>query len=115
MKNMNNNDENHNAKDISDILIIDVVDGSSKTNAYAKKDGIILYMTDHYIIYVSLKCPLSGCKIKTPIRGSNCLHPQCIDLKTFVISSHKSGTWQCPVCLKPLTLNQIFIDHKMSS
>eukprot|EP01084_Bolivina_argentea_P104580 187253_1 len=63
---------------------------------------------------ISLRCPLSTAKIQTPIRGTNCLHSQCIDLKTFLLFSHDTGVWQCPVCLNPLTFNQIFIDNKMN-
>ncbi len=63
---------------------------------------------------VSLRCPLSICRIQIPIRGIDCTHPQCIDLKTFLSFSHKTGTWQCSVCLKPLKFNQIAIDNEMN-
>ena len=62
---------------------------------------------------VSLRCPLSICRISVPIRGTECLHPQCVDLRTFLSFSHKTGIWQCPVCLKPLKFNQIVIDNEM--
>eukprot|EP01084_Bolivina_argentea_P104579 187250_1 len=78
-----------------------------------------LYKQTNAIVYeessvISLRCPLSTAKIQTPIRGTNCLHSQCIDLKTFLLFSHDTGVWQCPVCLNPLTFNQIFIDNKMN-
>mmetsp|Transcript_46824 Transcript_46824/g.41891 ORF Transcript_46824/g.41891 Transcript_46824/m.41891 type:complete len:297 (-) Transcript_46824:53-943(-) len=62
---------------------------------------------------VSLRCPLSICRISVPVRGTECLHPQCVDLRTFLSFSHKTGIWQCPVCLKPLKFNQIVIDNEM--
>jgi len=62
---------------------------------------------------VSLRCPLSICRINTPIRGTECTHPQCIDLYTFLAFSHRTGIWQCPVCLRPLKFNHIVIDNEM--
>merc|ERR1712228_467887 len=59
---------------------------------------------------VSLRCPLSICRIFTPIRGTDCTHPQCVDLKTFLAFSHRTGIWQCPVCLKPLKFAKVVID-----
>lgn len=63
---------------------------------------------------VSLRCPLSICRIFTPIRGTDCTHPQCVDLKTFLAFSHRTGIWQCPVCLKPLKFNNVVIDNEMA-
>jgi len=62
---------------------------------------------------VSLRCPLSICRMRNPVRGTECTHPQCVDLHTFLSFSHRTGTWQCPVCLKPLKFNQIVIDNEM--
>ena len=62
---------------------------------------------------VSLKDPLLLCRIKTPVRGANCLHLQCIDLESFLTYSHQSGVWQCPICLQPLKSNDLVIDDKM--
>merc|ERR1712130_519733 len=62
---------------------------------------------------VSLRCPLSICRMQNPVRGTECTHPQCVDLHTFLSFSHRTGTWQCPVCLKPLKFDQIVIDNEM--
>ena len=62
---------------------------------------------------VSLTCPLSGYRIVTPIRGAQCVHPQCIDLATFLAYSYEMGVWECPVCLGPLDFDQIVIDYEM--
>merc|ERR1712228_1171837 len=64
---------------------------------------------------VSLRCPLSICRIFTPIRGTDCTHPQCVDLKTFLAFSHRTGIWQCPVCLKPLKFNNVVLDNEMAA
>lgn len=58
---------------------------------------------------VSLCDPLSLCRLEFPVRGKDCKHIQCFDLKTHlannmqphVPSSKASSLWQCPVCYKP--------------
>lgn len=62
---------------------------------------------------VSLKDPLMLFRIKTPVRGSNCPHPQCVDLHSFLRFSHQTGNWQCPVCTQPLKYEDLVIDDKM--
>ena len=57
---------------------------------------------------VSLRCPLVRCRINVPVRGSQCTHPQCVDLNTFLNFSHCNGFWQCPVCSKPLKFEVFF-------
>lgn len=56
-----------------------------------------------------LSCPISQQLIKTPVRGQNCNHWQCFDLKNFVESnSHTTGTrWECPVCARILSLRDL--------
>ena len=63
-------------------------------------------------VKISLRCPLSIIRINIPIRGSNCNHPQCIDLNSFLQYSHQFGNWQCPVCLKALKYDELVIDDK---
>jgi len=62
---------------------------------------------------VSLRCPLTICRIQDPVRGVDCLHPQCLDLKGFLGFSNRTGVWQCPVCTKPLKFDSLVIDEKM--
>lgn len=63
---------------------------------------------------VSLRCPLTICRIKTPVRGVDCLHPQCVDLLAFLGFSHRTSIWQCPVCMKPLKYEDLLVDYKMA-
>jgi len=63
---------------------------------------------------VSLRCPLTVCRIKTPVRGVNCLHPQCVDLEAFLSFSNRTSIWQCPVCMKPLKYEDLLEDDKMA-
>jgi len=62
---------------------------------------------------VSLRCPLTVCRMKTPVRGVDCLHPQCVDLEAFLAFSNRTSIWQCPVCMKPLKYEDLLVDYKM--
>jgi len=48
----------------------------------------------------SLRCPLSRLLPDTPVRGLNCMHIQCFDLRAFVLLQEKakSNRWHCPIC-----------------
>lgn len=63
---------------------------------------------------VSLRCPLTVMRIKTPVRGQHCDHPQCIDLIGYIGFSESAGNWQCPVCMKPLPYPDLVVDQQMS-
>jgi len=63
---------------------------------------------------ISLRCPLTLCRIKSPVRGVNCLHPQCVDLDAFLGFSNRTSIWQCPVCMKPLKYGDLLVDGKMA-
>ncbi|KAA8493551.1 E3 SUMO-protein ligase pli1 [Porphyridium purpureum] len=52
-------------------------------------------------LVISLKCPLSLVRIKTPVRSTQCTHMQCFDLTTFVDYSKQTLKMDCPVCNKP--------------
>lgn len=62
---------------------------------------------------ISLKDPLSLCRIKIPVRGVNCLHPQCMDLETFLNFSKHCKLWQCPTCMKSLQSEMLLVDYDM--
>ena len=62
---------------------------------------------------ISIKDPLTLCRIITPVRGINCYHPQCVDLKTYLSYCHNTKTWQCPICMKPLLYKHLVVDKLM--
>jgi len=64
-------------------------------------------------IKVSIRDPLSLCRIQTPIRGTGCHHPQCVDLKTYLNYCHHTKTWQCPICMQPLMYRDLAVDLSM--
>lgn len=38
--------------------------------------------------------------MRVPVRGMNCQHGQCFDLRTFLalMSTLRRGAWRCPIC-----------------
>ncbi|BFG22487.1 hypothetical protein CerSpe_087600 [Prunus speciosa] len=62
-------------------------------------------------VSVNLRCPMSGCRMKVAGRFKPCVHMGCFDLETFVELNQRSRKWQCPVCLKNYSLEDIIIDR----
>lgn len=61
-------------------------------------------------VTINLRCPMSGCRMKTAARFKGCVHLGCFDLQTFVQINQRSRKWQCPICLKNYSLEDIIID-----
>ncbi|GAB4836488.1 hypothetical protein Ancab_001399 [Ancistrocladus abbreviatus] len=61
-------------------------------------------------ITVNLRCPMSGSRMKTAGRFKPCAHMGCFDLETFVKLNERSRKWQCPICLKNYSLDDVTID-----
>ncbi|KAB2050372.1 hypothetical protein ES319_A13G241500v1 [Gossypium barbadense] len=59
---------------------------------------------------VSLRCPMSGSRMKVTGRFKPCVHMGCFDLEVFVELNQRSRKWQCPICLKNYSLEHIIID-----
>lgn len=49
---------------------------------------------------ISLRCPIGKTVIETPVRGRDCNHLQCFDLRNFLHANKNpsSGRWRCGVC-----------------
>ncbi|VAH13582.1 unnamed protein product [Triticum turgidum subsp. durum] len=52
----------------------------------------------------------SGSRMKTAGRFKPCVHMGCFDLDTFVELNQRSRKWQCPICLKNYSLENLMID-----
>ncbi|XVF69393.1 hypothetical protein PTKIN_Ptkin11bG0078400 [Pterospermum kingtungense] len=61
-------------------------------------------------IGVNLRCPMSGSRMKVAGRFKPCVHMGCFDLEVFVELNQRSRKWQCPVCLKNYSLENVIID-----
>uniref|UniRef100_A0A0E0DXK8 SP-RING-type domain-containing protein n=1 Tax=Oryza meridionalis TaxID=40149 RepID=A0A0E0DXK8_9ORYZ len=62
---------------------------------------------------VSLKCPISFRRIKTPIKGHLCKHYQCFDYDNYMEMNLRKPTWRCPFCNTPSNFTDLRIDQKM--
>jgi hypothetical protein len=59
---------------------------------------------------MSLKCPLTFGRIKTPVRGKHCSHIQCFDLSSYLTMNQSYPKFTCPVCSKPANYEDLTID-----
>ncbi|XP_012064860.1 E3 SUMO-protein ligase SIZ1 isoform X2 [Jatropha curcas] len=59
---------------------------------------------------VNLRCPMSGSRMKVAGRFKPCAHMGCFDLEVFVEINQRSRKWQCPICLKNYSLENLIID-----
>ncbi|TCD69924.1 SUMO ligase siz1 [Steccherinum ochraceum] len=64
---------------------------------------------------MSLKCPLSYMRIATPCRSWACVHPQCFDAFSWFSVMEQTTTWMCPVCEKPLNVEELIVDGYFDS
>ncbi|KAJ7001950.1 hypothetical protein NC653_012125, partial [Populus alba x Populus x berolinensis] len=53
---------------------------------------------------------MSGSRMKVAGRFKPCAHLGCFDLEVFVELNQRSRKWQCPICLKNYSLENIIID-----
>ncbi|WVZ82387.1 hypothetical protein U9M48_029654 [Paspalum notatum var. saurae] len=62
---------------------------------------------------VSLNCPISFRRIKTPIKGRLCKHYQCFDYDNYMEMNSRKPYWRCPFCTTPSNFTDLRIDQKM--
>ncbi|KAK4286473.1 hypothetical protein QN277_003025 [Acacia crassicarpa] len=74
----------------------------------ADSDSDLEVVSDTFSI--NLRCPMSGSRMKVAGRFKPCVHMGCFDLEVFVEMNQRSRKWQCPICLKNYTLENIIID-----
>ncbi|KAL6898095.1 hypothetical protein ACP4OV_006691 [Aristida adscensionis] len=63
---------------------------------------------------VSLNCPISLMRIKTPIKGQLCKHYQCFDYDNYVGMNLRKPTWRCPFCNTPSNFTDLRLDQMMT-
>ncbi|KAI0887413.1 PINIT domain-containing protein [Annulohypoxylon maeteangense] len=59
---------------------------------------------------LSLLCPLTYMRLKTPCRGMSCNHIQCFDANSFMQLQEQGPTWSCPICYKAVPFETLAID-----
>ncbi|KAI3826514.1 hypothetical protein L1987_00562 [Smallanthus sonchifolius] len=82
--------------------------GGGAASDNADSDSDLEVVADN--ITVNLRCPMSGSRMKIAGRFKPCLHMGCFDLEVFVEMNQRSRKWQCPICLKNYSLENVIID-----
>lgn len=59
---------------------------------------------------MTLRCPITYSTVKIPVRGRLCDHLQCVDFEYFVESCNTMCFWSCPLCDKPMALDDVVWD-----
>ncbi|KAI9315099.1 hypothetical protein BX666DRAFT_355876 [Dichotomocladium elegans] len=61
-------------------------------------------------VRISLKCPISLMRIRIPVKGKDCRHPECFDLQSYLAISVENPKWRCPICSTYIPPDSIFRD-----
>ncbi|TVU01344.1 hypothetical protein EJB05_53214, partial [Eragrostis curvula] len=83
------------------------VGGGTEAND-ADSDSDIEVVADS--VSVNVRCPMTGSRIRVAGRFKPCAHMGCFDLEAFIEMNQRSRKWQCPICLKNYSLEDIIID-----
>ncbi|KAK0586271.1 hypothetical protein LWI29_003965 [Acer saccharum] len=62
---------------------------------------------------ISLSCPISYTRIRTPVKGHSCKHLQCFDFSNFVEINSRRPSWRCPHCNQYVCYTDIRVDQNM--
>ncbi|XP_055819605.1 E4 SUMO-protein ligase PIAL2 isoform X2 [Solanum dulcamara] len=62
---------------------------------------------------ISLNCPISFRRIKTPVKGRSCKHLQCFDFDNYIDINSRRPSWRCPHCNQHVCFTDIHIDQDM--
>ncbi|KAJ6943563.1 E4 SUMO-protein ligase PIAL1-like isoform X1 [Populus alba x Populus x berolinensis] len=62
---------------------------------------------------ISLNCPISYTRIRTPVKGHSCRHLQCFDFSNFVDINTRRPSWRCPHCNQHVCYADIRVDQNM--
>jgi hypothetical protein len=60
--------------------------------------------------FSNLKCTFSASPMVIPVRGKNCKHVSCFDLKNFITYAKTTRNWKCPLCRGNCYYRDLFID-----
>lgn len=60
---------------------------------------------------LSLKCPLSYTRLRTPCRSTFCSHIQCFDANSYLQLQEQGPQWVCPICNKSAPFENLAVDE----
>ncbi|KAE8055411.1 hypothetical protein FH972_012251 [Carpinus fangiana] len=63
---------------------------------------------------ISLHCPISYTRIKTPVKGHSCKHLQCFDFSNYLDINSRRPSWRCPHCNQYVCYLDICLDQNMA-
>ncbi|KAJ6794304.1 E4 SUMO-protein ligase PIAL2-like isoform X2 [Iris pallida] len=63
---------------------------------------------------ITLNCPFSFKRIKTPVKGHLCKHHQCFDYDNFMEMNSRNPSWRCPSCHQHVSCIDLCIDRNMA-
>ena len=59
---------------------------------------------------LAVSCPISISRIECPVKSVDCNHLACFDLSSFLLLSEQENTTVCPICLKIISLDKLYVD-----
>lgn len=62
---------------------------------------------------ISLHCPISYTRIRTPVKGHSCKHFQCFDFSNYLEINSRRPSWRCPHCNQYVCYLDICLDQNM--
>ncbi|KAL0905865.1 hypothetical protein M5K25_024310 [Dendrobium thyrsiflorum] len=62
---------------------------------------------------ISLSCPISFKRMRTPVKGHLCKHHQCFDYENFLEMNSRKPNWRCPHCNQPVCMIDLRVDRNM--
>lgn len=83
--------------------------GTGKGDANDSDEELVVGGTEF-----SLRCPLSGSRIRTPARFVGVPGLTAFDLETFLDMVKRSKKWQCPHSMRNLPVQDLMIDGYLS-
>jgi DNA uptake protein ComE-like DNA-binding protein len=61
-------------------------------------------------LQIPLYDPLTHCRLIIPVRGSQCLHAACFDLRTHIEHHKHAIEFKCPICRKDAFVDELQVD-----
>ena len=87
------------AKEFMSKQIVSMIDSDDDDGSNAGNDQRMSKVDERQSLTLSLLCSASRTVMQTPVRGRNCKHMQCFDLKNFLHANENvtGGRWRCLV------------------
>ncbi|KAI0024870.1 hypothetical protein F4780DRAFT_480675 [Xylariomycetidae sp. FL0641] len=62
-------------------------------------------------VTLSLKCPLSFTRLRTPCQSTLCNHIQCFDATSYLQLQEQGPQWICPICNNPAPFETLAVNE----